>query len=578
MDHFVSTFNQIMEVINGVLWHDAALYAILGIGILFTFWSGFCQYRALTHGVAITLGKYDDPDDPGAINHFQALSTALSATVGIGNIGGVATAVALGGPGAVFWMWIVGLIGMALKTTEVTLAMLYRNTDDPDNPHGGAMWVADKGFRQMGPKWAPVGKAIASLFCVTLLIATITGGNMFQAFNVAEVTSKDVPQIQYLINSWTGGSQLVNARLLTGVLLAVLAALVIIGGIKRIGQVAGALVPFMCGLYLLLACYVLFVHFNDIPTIFASIVRSAFASTEAQGAFLGGTIGSAFSYGMQRALFSNEAGQGSAPIAHSAAKTDEPVREGLVAGLEPFIDTLVVCTMTALVILASGAWNREPIASFASTPDLKSAGDGKWIPDTIELPQKTSKEAWQEGESIFVIVESTSHGERRRLTGTVHRRDQNRLAIDWDVFDSADKPRLVSADVFNNYLGAALTSHAFNRVVPGMGSWIVLLAVWLFAFSTVISWNYYGEQGILYLFGERSILPYRVFYCVCIVVACTGLIRTERELNNLTNIGTGVMLFANLPICLIFGKQTMNAYHDYLRRLKAGEVTDRRGS
>ncbi|MEE8249793.1 MAG: amino acid carrier protein, partial [Gammaproteobacteria bacterium] len=310
-------FDTLLTTLNGILWHDSALLILLGTGVVFTVWSGFSQYKALTHGVQVVRGTYDDPDDPGAISHFQALSAALSATVGLGNIGGVALAISLGGPGAVFWMWVVGFFGMAVKLTEVTLSMLYRNTDDPDNPHGGPMWVVSKGLARMNPALAPLGKFVGGVFCVTLLVSTITGGNMFQAWNVGEITEEyfDVPSI------------------VAGIVLALLVAMVIIGGIKRIGAVAGRLVPIMVALYLLAGTYVLIISADQIPGMLALIFRSAFSPQEFSGAFLGGTVGYAFLFGMKRALFSNEAGQGSSPIAHSAAKTDEPVREALVAGL-----------------------------------------------------------------------------------------------------------------------------------------------------------------------------------------------------------------------------------------------------
>ncbi|HMQ15629.1 MAG TPA: amino acid carrier protein, partial [Phycisphaerae bacterium] len=330
-----------LDLINVVLWHDWVLYVVLGTGVLFTIWSGFSQYVALTHGVAAVRGVYDRREDPGAINHFQALSTALSATVGLGNIGGVALAIALGGPGAVFWMWMVGLFGMSLKLTEVTLSMLYRNTDDPDNPHGGPMWVADKGFAAWG--LPALGKLIGVVFVVTLIISAITGGNMFQAWNVAEITASYFPSVP---------------KPAVGIILAMLVGLVIIGGIKRIGAVAGRLVPFMCVFYMLAAIYVVFAEVRQVPEMLRLIFVCAFSPADVDKAFLGGTAGYAFLWGMKRALFSSEAGQGSAPIAHSAAKTDQPVREGIVSGLEPFVDTLVVCTLTTLVILLSGAWNR----------------------------------------------------------------------------------------------------------------------------------------------------------------------------------------------------------------------------
>ncbi|HAC08712.1 MAG TPA: sodium:alanine symporter family protein, partial [Phycisphaerales bacterium] len=299
MQPFLDGMNEFIGAINGVIWADWVLYVVLGVGVLFTLWSGFCQYRALVHGTAVTAGKFDDKDDPGAINHFQALSAALSATVGLGNIGGVAVAIALGGPGAVFWMWMVGLAGMALKTTSVTLSMLYRDVSDPDNPKGGPMYVAKRAFADWG--LAPLGMIVGVIFCITLLISAITGGNMFQAWNVGIQTEEalGIPAVG------------------VGIILAIVVGAVIIGGIKRIGHVAGILVPFMCVLYLLAGGVVLLMNISAIPSILGLIVQSAFSPTDAGGAFIGGTAGYAFLWGMKRALFSSEAGQGSSPIAHS---------------------------------------------------------------------------------------------------------------------------------------------------------------------------------------------------------------------------------------------------------------------
>ncbi len=283
-----------LNAVNNILWHNYVLLALLGVGILFTLWSGFGQYRALTHGIAVIRGKYDSKDDPGAINHFQALSTALSATVGLGNIAGVALAISVGGPGAVFWMWVTGFVGMALKLTEVTQAMLFRNTDDPENPHGGAMWVCKKGFSKIHPALAPFGTLVGGIFCITLLISCITGGNMFQAWNVADI----------------GFSYFGIPQIVTGIVLTLGVGVVIIGGIRRIGDVAGKIVPFMCGLYLLGGMYVILTNLPEIPAMFSLIFREAFKPSEAAGAFIGGTAGYGFLKGMQRALFSNEAGQG----------------------------------------------------------------------------------------------------------------------------------------------------------------------------------------------------------------------------------------------------------------------------
>ncbi|RMF83420.1 MAG: alanine:cation symporter family protein [Planctomycetota bacterium] len=560
LDGIISAIGEI----NNVIWHDTVLYVVVGVGVLFTIWTAFCQRRALTHGVAVTLGRYDDKNDPGAINHFQALSAALSATVGLGNIGGVALAITLGGPGAVFYMWLIGLLGMAIKTTEVTLSMLYRNTDDPDNPHGGPMFVARQAFADWGLR--PLGSLVGGVFCVTLLVSAITGGNMFQSWNVADITFAywGVPQIA------------------TGIILCVLVGLVIIGGIKRIGNVAGRLVPAMCILYILAALYVLIVNYHHIPGVFKLIFTAAFNPLEAQGAFIGGTAGYAFLWGMKRALFSSESGQGSSPIAHSAAKTNEPVREAVVAGLEPFIDTIVVCTLTALVILSSGVWNRDPDAKFLDMPSIVPAQedgrpvDGKWVLDTTTPPVwNDADESWSVDENFQVIVRAGENedtgNDLHTITGVIVERD-GRQVVEWTPFESQQKPELLNAGVYANYQGATLTGKAFDVTTNGLGAYLVTLAAWLFAISTMISWSYYGEQGMIYLFGEKSVLPYKVVYCLLIVVAALpNLVKTDTELDALTSLGTGVMLWANIPIMLVFGGIAMKAYHTYMRKLDAGE-------
>ncbi|HSG63841.1 MAG TPA: amino acid carrier protein [Gammaproteobacteria bacterium] len=551
-------FSALMTTLNDILWHDSVLLIVLATGIVFTIWSRFGQYRALTHGVRVIRGGYDDAKDPGAINHFQALSAALSATVGLGNIGGVALAIALGGPGAVFWMWVVGFFGMSLKLTEVSLSMLYRNTDDPNNPHGGPMWVASKGFARMSPRLATTGRVIGAIFCVTLLISTVTGGNMFQAWNVGEITEEyfGIPSIA------------------TGIVLALLVGMVIIGGIKRIGAVAGRLVPLMVALYLLAGLYVLIASAERLPEVFLLIFASAFAPQEATGAFLGGTAGYAFLFGMKRALFSNEAGQGSSPIAHSAAKTDEPVREAVVAGLEPFIDTIIVCTFTSLVILSTGIWNRAPEAYFDPLPTVVPVGASQWSLETVSAPPSTTQ-AWRAGDTVFVIYRGDPNpqtaNDLHRLEGRVVDAG-GRLAIEWPGFTSSARPELTTAGLYATYLGATLTAKAFDSVTPGLGKWLVSLAVWLFAVSTMISWSYYGEQGVIYLLGERHVLLYKVIYCALILVATWGSIDSATELDNLTGIGTGVMLFANIPIMWIFGAQAMRAYADYMQRLDEGRM------
>jgi len=548
----MADLSALLATINGILWHEYVLFAIVGTGLLFTIWSGFSQYYALTHGSRVVSGVYDDPNDPGAINHFQALSAALSATVGLGNIGGVALAIALGGPGAIFWMWVVGLLGMAIKFTEVTLSMLYRSTEDPDNPHGGPMWVASRGLARLGrPR---LGRIVGVVFCVCLLVSATTGGNMFQAWNVGELT-----QEYFGVPTW-----------ISGVALAVLVGAVIIGGIKRIGKVTGTLVPLMVALYLAAGFYVLAVNVSDIPAMLALIVKSAVAPTEAAGAFIGGTAASAFLFGMKRAIFSNEAGQGSSPIAHSAAKTDEPVREGLVAGLEPFIDTIVVCTFTALIILSTGIWNRAPDVMLDEPLTVQQGADG-WQFAMTALPG----DDWHVGDKAIIVVDAGENPRtglnRHRLEGTVVQSD-NGYAARWNAFPGDRQPALVGGGLYRSYIGATLTAKAFDSVKPGLGKWIITIASWLFAISTIIAWSYYGEQGMVFLAGERSVLGYKIAYCSFIVIATLGLIQTDTDLDNVTGIGTAVILFANIPITWILGYQAMRAYKDYIARLRGGRM------
>ncbi len=605
----MDAFNNFIEQITAFVWADWVLYVVLGVGVLFTIWSGFGQYRALTHGVSVTKGNYDDPDDPGAISHFQALSAALSATVGLGNIAGVAIAIAIGGPGALFWMWVVGLVGMAIKTTEVCQSMLFRDTSDPENPHGGPMFVVSRGMREWGLGW--LGSIIGGIFCVTLLISAVTGGNMFQSWSVGGITREALS-----IPEWG-----------TGLVLAVIVAMVILGGIKRIGSVAGVLVPFMCILYVLTALVVLSMHLGEIPGVFASIFTSAFAPSEAGGAFIGGAAGTAFLWGMKRALFSSESGQGSSPIAHSAAQTKEPVSEGVVAGLEPFIDTLVVCTLTALMILSTGALTREHDgvaghdAHFASLPTVQYVSDANqveipsWIigdvteyrdgdssstagrtslPPRTEEAQRIAGSDWRDGDLVFVILEGDdttnidTESNRAMAYGTIHIPEDPGASpyIRWDAIPSSDGdvkhfkhmtdagtgPALQTGNIYKDYTGATLTAYAINRDLPGFGTWLILVAAWLFAISTMISWSYYGEQGVVYLFGNWAVTFYKILYCLLIVVATLPIVKTAKEIGNLSDLGTGIMLWANIPIMLLFGFVAMKAYHSYFRRLKDGEI------
>ncbi len=557
MDRFL----QFIDSLNGYLYSNPVLFTVLGAGALYTLWTVFVQYRALTHGVALALGRYDHSAGKGALTHFQALSAALSATVGLGNIGGVALAVSIGGPGAVFWMWVVGFFGMAVKSIEVTLSLLYRNTEHEGEPHGGPMWVARKAMAELSPKLAGVGKFIGVIFCIALVIGAFTGGNMFQAWNVGNITQ-----------SYFG-----VPALLSGIVLAVVVGLVILGGIKRIGRIASLLVPFMCGTYILAGLYVIAVNIDVLPEVFRLIFTSAFSGAEAQGAFIGGSVGYAFLWGMKRAIYSNEAGFGSAPIAHSAVKTTEPVTEGIVAGLEPFIDTLVVCTITALVILVSGLWRYGPEAQWPVAPAVVQAADGGWTLTEAPLPARTDG-SWKPGEDVFVRLTGAPNartgGELHRLDGTVVARDGIQV-VQWKSVPAAGRLTLADNGIYASYTGATLTARAFDSAHPGLGMIMVTLAVWLFAVSTMISWSYYGEQGVVYLFGERLVLPYRLLYCLAAAATCLGFIRTPLELDNISTFGFGLMLVINVPLTLLFSYKAIAAYRAYIGKLKRGELKRR---
>ena len=560
----MSDFNSVIGAINDFIWADWTLYVLLVTGLVFTIWSRFSQIRAMTHGTELLLGRYDDRTGPGALRHYQTLAAALSGTVGLGNIGGVAIAVALGGPGAVFWLWVVGLIGMALKFTEVILSMLYRNIDDPASPHGGPMWVARKGFEGRGAGWRAFGRVLAVLFCITLILATVTGISFFQMWNVANITESyfGIPAVA------------------SSIVMAILVAAVIVGGVRRLGTVTGWLVPFMIVLYIAGGLLLLVVNVDRLPEVFASIFRSAFSAHEATGAFIGGTAGYAFLFGMKRALYSNEAGQGSSPIVHAAARTREPVREGIVAGLEPFIDTLIVCTFSALVILVSGVWNRAPDARFLSPPRIQpTAMTDEWtLADSVAPVLADGVMA--DGQRVYVIVRADPNhrtgNELHRVYGTARLRESGTTMIEWEPVRSNTRPELAENGVWLDFVGATLTARAFDTVWDGFGKWLVTIACWLFAYSTMISWIYYGEQGIVYLFGSRYVMAFRILICVLMVLGGTRLVETATEVDALTTLGTGVMLWVNIPLTILLAGQAMRAYRDYITRLDRGDFAAER--
>ncbi|MEX2600886.1 MAG: alanine/glycine:cation symporter family protein [Balneolaceae bacterium] len=349
---------------------------LVGGGIFFLLYCRFIPYRHFGHGIEILTGKYDDPDDPGDINHFQALSSALAATVGMGNISGVAIAIGVGGPGAVFWMWMTALVGMATKFFTCTLAILYRGTDSDGNIQGGPMYFITRG---LGEKWRP----LALFFCIAGLFGCTP---MFQANQLTQIIRDTI----LADNNWLGYETMVLAGsaitetgfrlsdVIVGLILTVLVSSVIFGGIKRIARVAARLVPLMVIIYVGTVLYIIVTNLVDIPYYFHLIVTDAFSGEAAAG----GAVGVVISNGIRRGAFSNEAGIGMEAMAHGAAKTREPVREGLVAMLEPAIDTLLICTMTAMALLMTGAWTDTSVDGITMTAVAFETGIplvGSWL-------------------------------------------------------------------------------------------------------------------------------------------------------------------------------------------------------
>ncbi|MBW1760672.1 MAG: alanine glycine permease [Deltaproteobacteria bacterium] len=430
----------------------------------FTLRFGFINIRAFKHALVVTTGHYDNPDDPGEVTHFQALSSALSATVGLGNIAGVAVAVAVGGPGAIFWMIVAGFLGMSSKFIECSLGQMYREVGDDGHILGGPMRYLDRGLAQLGlPR---LGRFLAILFALMCIGGSFGGGNMFQA-------NQSYAQVAEVLPIFSGGW----GSLAYGVILSFLVGVVIVGGIRRIGQVAGFIVPLMCGVYLLAGLFIIITNVDQVVPAFGKIIGEAFSPQAGFGGMLGVLV-----TGFRRAAFSNEAGVGSASIAHSAAATDEPIREGIVALLEPFIDTILVCTMTGLVVVITGAYE--------------------------------------------------SGGEE----------------------------------------GVLMTSKAFATVLPWFPK-VLSLAVFLFAFSTMISWSYYGERCWTFLFGAQFSMVYKGLFLVFVVFGSVLKLGNVIDFSDLMILG---MSFPNILGAFLLSGKVSAALKSYWGRYTSGQMQPRR--
>ena len=437
---------------------------------IFTIYFGFIQVKAFGHAISLVKGDYSDPNDAGEVSHFQALTTALSGTVGLGNIAGVAVAVGIGGPGATFWMIVAGLLGMASKFTECTLGVKYRNEYPDGTVSGGPMYYMVKGFKERN---LPGGRFLAIVFAIFTIGGALGGGNMFQA-NQAHA------QITQITGDFSG--------LITGSIFAVVVFMVIVGGIKSIASVTEKVVPFMGVMYVIAALMILIVNYDQIGWAFGQIFAGAFTG-----------LGVALIQGFKRAAFSNEAGVGSAAIAHSAVRTKEPVTEGVVSLLEPFIDTVVICTMTALVITISGVLVTDPTTG------------------------------------LYVLNEA----------GT-------------------------SIKTVDGSSGVALTSAAFASGFSWF-PYVLAVAVILFAFSTMISWSYYGLKAWTYLFGEGKTteLIFKLIFCFFIIVGAAAQLGAVIDFSDAMIFAMAVVNITALYCLMPIVKREMNSYFG---RLKTGEI------
>lgn len=539
----MDALESVVDFLNNLVWNTPSaipvmIIALLSYGLFITIRLGFIQLRQFGHGLKVVRGAYDNPDETGDVNHFQALSTALSATVGIGNIAGVAIAIHYGGPGALFWMWITAFLGMAVKYSECLLAVKYRVQNADGSVSGGPMYYIEKG---LGANW----KWLAVSFAFLAVICSFLTGNAVQSNTVA-----DTLQSTFLIPKYA-----------TGIITASIVGIVIIGGIKRIGRVTARLTPLMGLIYVAGALLILILNADQILPGLWLIVSSAFNPTTGAYGVGSGAFMLTMVWGIKRGLFSNEAGQGSAPIAHGAAKTEEPVREGVVALLEPFIDTLVICTMTGLVIITTGVWDQKHPSSFTPiNAEVQYVVDDTMDPEATTLIVEDGLVT--NGTVIFndVAIEPiyVDDANTETFTGLITVGE----GVSFSTMDGEEVGRLHGAVIEN---GAPLTALAFEEGLPFEGGrYIVTICVLMFAISTSISWSYYGDRAIQYLAGDRSILPYKVVY---IAMHFVGAVLTLEVIWTIGDIALGLMTFPNLIALFALSGVVYKSTKEYFDRM-----------
>lgn len=556
----MNKLNDILSLIDGYIGGSQwFVFLLLGTGIFFTIYLKFPQFRYLKYSLKIVSGKFDKKGDVGDTSHFQALTTALSGTVGTGNIAGVALAIHLGGPAALFWMLVTAAVGMTTKFVEVTLSHKYREQAEDGSISGGPMYYMKN---RLNMKW------LAVIFAIATVLSSFGTGNL--------------PQINSISNSMfeTFG---IN-HMLTGAILAVLLGFVIIGGIKRIAQVTSRLVPIMAFIYLIGAIAVILYNYENIIPSLTAIIGDVFTGSAAVGGFLGGSIAFAFNRGVNRGLFSNEAGQGSAPIAHAAARAHEPVSEGLVALLEPFIDTIIICSLTGLVLLSSGVWTEKLDNKFQES-DLFVLNETYSETNENDVENLHQYLIGNRDLKLFSGNLDVSNGIIQNQPTILHSRsvaEEVKVWINNQPFSGIiefNNGKLVSQPglTFSGKSllhSAPLTTVAFTKSWFGdYGKYIVAIGLLMFAFSTAISWSYYGDRAITYLFGSDKVIYYHIIYVIGFFLASftdTTIIWT------LSGITIALMTIPNLFGILALSKEMKNEvklfWNEYSKRFPGEKV------
>ena len=547
-------FNEFLIFIDQFLGSaDYFVPLLLGTGIFFTIYLRFPQVRYFGFALKVVRGKFDRKSDQGDTSHFQALTTALSGTVGTGNIAGVALAIHLGGPAALFWMLMTAMVGMTTKFVEVTLSHKYREKISDGSMSGGPMYfMKNADFRLLGNKVNL--KWVGILFAFATVLSSFGTGSL--------------PQINSISNSIYSSFGI--DKMLTGGVLAILLGVVIIGGIKRIAKITEKLVPFMALVYIIGAFSVIIYNFENIIPSFISIFSQILSGSSAVGGFLGASFSYAINRGVNRGLYSNEAGQGSAPIAHASAKTNEPVSEGLVAILEPFIDTIIICTITGLVLLSSGVWNEKHHNKFAFA-DLEVLD--RVYNEEIEEDVKVLYNHLNKIEDINKLngTLTVKEGKIEENVSLLHARS---IAEDIVIYDDNREYfsgflNVIDGKIQNNVSvegkslvhSAPLTQIAFDRGFFGnYGNYIVSIGLLLFAFSTAIAWSYYGDRAMTYLFGAGSVLYYRIVYVIGFFIASFA---DTTVIWNVSLITIALMTIPNLIGLLWLRKEVKTTVKDY---------------